>query len=393
MSPNELNLSDFVLGLGLGAAIVGFVALSLTFSLVRKRRAGDVEPSTPQGVALSAPIRELTFEDSLDPIKFASAAERQALKIGRLYFPEFQAFDPQAASRGIGAADATNLGLNALRQMLGRFEMVVEPTAEGKRALAAGQATVAARKTGEKFGQLRDVNGKIFENMREVGGWKKALRITGSTTTLIVSLAHLISAADLARTLGAVDRKVDLLLALRRMDQSARLERIYYEAQELLQATIDEFGRHRLWSLRGDLRELRTTWRLEAEHHLKLITNPAHADFVERTFSFQSSIDDKVEQGLAAGRAHILYLEYSLRLDRLLAVACDSWEPSFASLQGELDAFERLARLLDKKSGYLSKERRTAVDPFTDGVRKIVEVHRRSLFPPWTAQVLGSSHL
>lgn len=58
--------------------------------------------------------------------------------------------------------------------------------------------------------------------IRPQGNRKRRGRIHDSS----LSAAHMISAADLAPTLKKVDRKLDLLLAYRRIDQAASLERI-----------------------------------------------------------------------------------------------------------------------------------------------------------------------
>ena len=85
----------------------------------------------------------------------------------------------------------------------------------------------------------------------------------------------MISAADLARTLKQVDQKLDLLLAYRRIDQAASLERIYTSARELLASPLDEIRRMEVWRLRGEMRQLRAAWRGEREHHLNEIKDPS----------------------------------------------------------------------------------------------------------------------
>ncbi len=80
---------------------------------------------------------------------------------------------------------------------------------------------------------LQDVDtGRTFEIMR--GSSTKLLK-AAEVSSLVVSAAHVISGMDLARQLGEVNRKLDKLLRLRKVDQLAHLERIYAFAKPKFQ--------------------------------------------------------------------------------------------------------------------------------------------------------------
>lgn len=135
--------------------------------------------------------------------------------------------------------DGTVVTLQTLRQWGGRSEMVVAASAEATKAARTG-ATIIGEK-GLPF--VRGKTGQFREVMKEVGRGRKAIAGAAAVSTIVISAAHMISAADLARTLNQVDQKLDLLHAYRQIDQAATLERIYTSARELLASPLDEVRR------------------------------------------------------------------------------------------------------------------------------------------------------
>lgn len=65
-------------------------------------------------------------------------------------------------------------------------------------------------------------------------------------SSAVVSVAHVISAADLAHRMKQMDTKLDLLIAYRRIDQEARLEGVFYAARELCACPISPDERRQL---------------------------------------------------------------------------------------------------------------------------------------------------
>jgi hypothetical protein len=80
---------------------------------------------------------------------------------------------------------------------------------------------------------------------------------------LVVSVAHLISGLDVVKRLKDIDRKLSLLVAGRRIDQDAALNRIYTEARGILNQKIDLSVVRELKKYRYDLYQLRQVWRGE----------------------------------------------------------------------------------------------------------------------------------
>jgi hypothetical protein len=68
-------------------------------------------------------------------------------------------------------------------------------------------------------------SGRVIEQLKEMPVSTVTARLA-TLSAAIVGAAHFIAGADLAKRLSRVESKLDLLLASRRIDQLARLERI-----------------------------------------------------------------------------------------------------------------------------------------------------------------------
>jgi hypothetical protein len=256
--------------------------------------------------------------------------------------------------------------------------MVVTASGKATKALRAGTAAYQRHgATGRFLPHVMDRgSGQAMEVMKEVGGVRKAIQGAAAISTIVVSAAHMIAAADLARTLGRVDQKLNLLIAYRQIDQNAALERIYTDARELLASPLDEMRRMEVWRLRGDLRALRSTWRRELEYHLTQIENPAEEAWFDRMFTSQNSYDKRITGKISGGLLQLMMVEYSLRLDRVLAAATETWELSEITLEDELTAIARTGTLLKEKAAFISADRRVSVQPMIEGIETIVLNYR-----------------
>ena len=178
-----------------------------------------------------------------------------------------------------------------------------------------------------------------------------------------------------------MNQKLDLLLAYRRIDQNAALERIYVAAKELLAAPLHEAQRMEMWRLRGELRELRVVWRREMEHHLLQVENPAEEAWLDRMFTSQHSYDQRISGKISGGMLQLAMVEYSLRIDRVLAVASDAGTLSEGTLMDELMAIERVGTLLKEKAGFISDKKRGSAQPMIEGLGAMVTQYRTLLKP------------
>jgi hypothetical protein len=271
--------------------------------------------------------------------------------------------------------------------------MTVSVSKEGRTLLEEGVATVARHQSGRMLPQIRDAKtGKLLETMKEAGG-AKALARTAAVSAAIVGAAHIISGADIAKRLKEVDAKINLLLAYRRIDQMATLERIYTSARELLAgAATSEQVRWELWRLRGELRELRTRWRRELKHHLELVEDPKDGAWYQKMFGWFDAVDriphKEAHAKITEGQIHVAMIEYSLRLDHALAVASGSVDAFERTLAGELGELDAVSQLLSKKGHRIKyRYRDLSVDPTCAAMEAVVTEYRKVL--PEMPQNLG----
>lgn len=330
----------------------------------------DVIPAA--SFALESAILDLSFEDSLDAEKYAIASRG-------------------AAMRGLSGAFAGRLGdgvevaVNSLNLGKSAVTMTVSVSKEGSKLLEEGVATVSRHQSGRLLPQIRDAKtGKVLETMKEAGG-AKALARTAAVSAAIVGAAHIISGADIAKRLKEVDAKINLLLAYRRIDQMATLERIYTSARELLAgAATSEQARWELWRLRGELRELRTRWRRELKHNLELVDDPQKAAWYQKMFRVIDAVDriphKEAHTKITEGQIHIAMIEYSLRLDHALAVASGTVDAFERTLAGELGELEAVCGLLGQKGGRINtRYEDLSVTPTCAAMEAVVTEYRKVL--------------
>ena len=349
-----------------GLAVVGIAALATAIVIFWRRR-GAGSPA-PVGIVPAppcvGPIARLSFVQSLNPVLFAEAAEEEVLAHARVHLRDM-------------IADGTVITLQNLRQWGARSEMVVAASAEATIAARTG-ATVIGDK-GLPF--VRGKTGQFREVMKEVGRGRKAIAGAAAVSTIVISAAHMISAADLARTLNQVDQKLDLLHAYRQIDQAASLERIYTSARELLASPLDEVRRMEVWRLRGEMRQLRATWRGELEHRLTEIKDPSKDAWFDWLITRRGTYDDQITEKISEGQLRLMLIEYSLRLDRVLATATDTWDVSSVTLADELAVIDRLGALLQEKVGLISEPRRESTQPMIEYIETMVRNYESLLQP------------
>lgn len=373
------------MGESFGILIVGAVLLlvvaggGVMVALALRRLPGQIETAVaarmealteaPVRSVLAGPLAEIGFVESLDPVRYAAVTEAGTLAL-------------LSAQLSAWASDGTTVTVNGLRLVAGKAEMIVSASAQGRALMQQGLARVM---TYGASGQLMPVvidaeTGKVIEIMKQARGAQLASR-AAALSSMAVGAAHMIAGADVARRLKLVEGKLDQLLEMRRIDQAATLERIYGAARELVAGELDAARRMELWRLRGELRQLRATWRLELERHLKQIEDPAEASWVKRTFA-RASADRAITGKLSEGQLQLCLIEYALRLDQTLAVASDSWAGFERSLGDELGDLRRLTELLRSRAALIrGKEAEAAVEPMVSGLDAMV-THYAALLPP-----------
>src|SRR5205814_2660418 len=164
---------------------------------------------------------------------------------------------------------------NAVRFVQQTGEYVVEFSDRGKQLLQVGKATLMrSKETGRMVPTLLDVNGKIIENAREVGKLKAVAGKMASLTSFVVGAAHIISGADVAKTVGEVRKDVKFLIEGRRNEHMAEFEAIFRTAKRRLGEAVSDANIAELRALMHKLAILRATWRRDLETKLKNIKDP-----------------------------------------------------------------------------------------------------------------------
>jgi hypothetical protein len=260
----------------------------------------------------------------------------------------------------------------------------VSASASGRQLLAEGRALIPLhRATGSRLPVLTDVRtGRIIEQLKEMPVATVTSKLA-SISSLAIGAAHMVAGADIAKRLSRVESKLDFLLATRRVDQMARLERIYLAAQELSLRELDGNRRFEMWRLRGDLRELRSAWRQELRLKLEHVDDPANAPLLQRLFSTQRSIDRRVKKGISEGEAEVGLIEYAMRLEYVLAVGSDTVEEFQLSQRSELQQLGQLVDQLKEKAGYISGEHPDlSVDPMVQALSSVVTTYEEAVAGP-----------
>jgi len=221
--------------------------------------------------------------------------------------------------------------------------------------------------------------GKVVEQLKEMPVSTVTARLA-SISTAVIGAAHLIAGADLAKRLKRVESKLDLLLASRRIDQVARLERIYTSARELALREMNRDRKFEMWRLRGELRELRSVWRQDFRLKLERVEDPANAAWFQRAFSRQRSIDRRVSGGISEGEAEVALIEYGMRLELVLAVGSGTVDEFQRSQESELEQLEQLRDVLQQKASYISgRYPELSVDAVVEAVSAVVAAYRELL--------------
>jgi hypothetical protein len=322
-------------------------------------------------MSLDNVITRLSFDESLDLEKFACASQEAALSdLNRRLMSS--------------APDGLVIAVNGLQLAESGVNMVVSASKGGQKLLQDGVAVISRTATKQSLPVIRGVkDGRILEMMKEARG-AQALGRLASLGAVIVGAAHIISGADIARMLKDLNAKVDLILAYRKVDQMSALERIYTSARELCRGHVTKEKKWALWTMRGELRELRTIWRREMRTRIGLIKDPNQQDWLRSMFSWIEQVDrgphQEAHQKIREEQPGLMLIEYSLRLDQTLAVASDTVHEFETTLQDELKGLEDLRRLLRSKANLISRRYPDlSVQPMLDGMAAMLEGYGKLL--------------
>ena len=194
---------------------------------------------------------------ALDGISFKDVLEGKALPIAM----------NTLAKRQIECAfgfDVVNATIQAISFENGNLKIVYEFSKRGNELLSSHQAIIPVTENGHKLlPMLKDANsGKVLEFAK---GSTDFVGRAAQISSIVTSVAHVISSVDIVNRLKEIDRKLNILVAGRKNDQLADLEATYGQIREAFSRTDWFEDRAELKECRNRLRRLRLVWRRDLE--------------------------------------------------------------------------------------------------------------------------------
>jgi tetratricopeptide (TPR) repeat protein len=349
---------------------------------VRSERPASAAPAPAPVWALPGPLPQLTFMQSLDSSRFAQAAEGSARNA---LLACISSSGATAARNALDAIGLVRAGLRAFAPTTSEEQGMLEVGNALAEGVLAGGPEAAAGPGGELAFELA---GRVASSgAGNLAGASTlatvAPALAPTLPVIVVGAALTLAVVKVASSLKRVEGKLDQILAVRRIDQTAALERIYASARELLLGRPDERKVFELWRLRGELRELRAALRLELDKLFSAIKDPSERGLLARWR--KSATEQEISDEIGKGETQIAMLEYALRLDQVLAAAGNTWQVSLISLADELAEIAKVGALLAEKTDLIhGEERLAAVLPLREAVAEIVHGYCR-LLPPQPA--------
>jgi hypothetical protein len=143
-------------------------------------------------------------------------------------------------------------------------------------------------------------------------------------SSIVISVAHVISGMDVVRRLDVLNRKMDVLIVGREIDQKAELESIYQMAKERLSGSISSRDQDELLRWRKDLYELRSVWREELEDLIKTSPDLEEWKLIKPGSWKQNWREQKASRHMISGAIKLRLTKLAFILDLYLAQETES---------------------------------------------------------------------
>jgi len=254
----------------------------------------------------------------------------------------------------LGVGDSTSLVVQGVRYVRSSdaIQWTLSPAAQ--EGIRQGRVVFEVHKETGKLLPTVKQGGRFAEQIKGVP-LSRMGRLARAAPAAALATAHIISGADLNKRLRAVEGKLDLLVAFRRIDQQADLERIYSHAKELLLEPLTESSVTELRTLCSELQGLRSKFRQELSLRLKNVEDPSNDGFWRRLLTRKKTKDKKLHDEIAPGVAELRLLEISFFLELAIRDAIGTTRYFTTSrLPEELDLLEGVRLQLQEKSNYLT---------------------------------------
>jgi hypothetical protein len=298
-------------------ALLAFLVFLLLFRKSVGRLFGlRVQPS--QLVTPTSPQSQLDHLNRLPPSPITSVSFHDALHTHALTTQVDSYY--RSAIGTLMSGDGLNAAIQSIAITGDKLELVYSFSDAANRLYDSGKAVIPVHQaSGRRLPWMMDRNGTIIEQAKEAS---VATARLAQATALIVSAAHIVASLDVVKRLEAVDRKLSTLVAGRKVDQNAKLMRVYVEARTLLGSPITQSSLRRLEQLRHELLELRQGWRGEIEHILNTASHPHEWQLTGPSSWLRSGREKKSLSDLCAVAERVQLLRLALLVEACLAESC-----------------------------------------------------------------------
>jgi hypothetical protein len=296
----------------IAALILCLLALAwLMVPFIRERSHPNVA-GTSAGIALRRPVSPLSSVSFLDALHTSALGDA----LGQY------ATNQMSYQLGIDPINVVIQSVSLAKDQ-SSLHIAYEFTKRGMRLYKSGDAVIPmAKDAGGALPILSDSHTGRFVEMakgRRIDPAKFA-----QISSIVVSVAHVISGMDVVRRLDVLDRKMDVLIVGREIDQKADLESIYQMAKERLSGSISSRDQDELLRWRKDLCKLRSTWRQELEQLIKTSPDLEEWKLIKPGSWKQNWREQKASQHMISGAIKLRLTKLAFILDLYLAQETES---------------------------------------------------------------------
>lgn len=294
---------------------------------------------------INSPITDLSFEEALDIQTFDnSLVEKALVTLNENFLKEF-------GTKNLTYLDNISSSVKKIKD-----GVVWEISDKGKKLIKTGKAKfILHKKTGNLLPVIQDAKtNKFIEQFkgRPLNMGSKLAKLSN----VLVNCAHIISGADVSKKIKLLDKKVEYLIAGRKIDQLSKIEANYNLARELLFYSLNGNDISTLKLLHKDNLELRSVWRREMELKLDKIEDPNNISWIKKRFSRQKTRDKKAKQSIieCEFEKEIRLIDFTISFDLALCHAIGNSNAFInTSLSDEIKRLNEIGKILNKKKSYI----------------------------------------
>lgn len=282
--------------------------------LFKRRESLPPYPVRDQAVA----DQEIAFLRKLPPSPLTRLRFNEAAALSGSFGTEMERYCNESLSRVL-SGDGVNVAVQSLVLSSNELTLVYNFSSAATHLYETGRATIPLHtESGRLLPWMVDKSGRIIEQAK--GASMLAVRLA-QAWSVVVSAAHIVSGLDVLKRLEEIDRNVSILVAGRRIDQDAQLDRIYTEARGILAGKLYHSSIRDLTRCRYDLYQLRRGWGGEITDLLNRAALSDHSAWHPASWWRRGNRERHVVVGIAPVADKLQRLRFALMVDACLAFA------------------------------------------------------------------------